>query len=151
MLGDVASARAEFAQLSPVARQHPEALEHEWSLLAAAQAWTEAFATAQRLVDLAPDQPFGWVHRAFALRRMPGGGLPQAWNALRPAHDRFPNDMLIAYNLACYAAQLKRPDEAWDWLQRAFANGGKEVVLKLAFADDDLRPLWPRLKEEEEA
>ena len=147
MLGDAVSARAEFDQLSAEARRQPEVLEHEWGLRAAANAWTEAFAVAERLVAVAPERSFGWIHRAFALRRMPGGNLDRAWAALRPAHDHFPKDFLIAFNLACYAAQLGRLDEAWGWLNKARANGSAEGVLRMALADEDLRPLWPRLQE----
>jgi hypothetical protein len=79
---------------------------------------------------------------------MDGGGLPQAWELLRPAHDRFPDEFLIAYNLACYAAQMGRIDEAWEWLGRASANNRRAAVRALALRDDDLRELWPRLQAE---
>lgn len=151
MLGDVVSARGELAQLSPASRAVPQVLELEWALHAEARAWSDAFAAAQRLVELAPDRSSGWIHRAYALRRVPGGGLPQAWDALRPAHDRFPEDYLIAYNLACYAAQMGKPDEAWDWLARAVALGKKEPIIRMALADRDLEMLWPRLRKEFEA
>jgi predicted Zn-dependent protease len=147
MLGDAVSARAEFDQLSAEARLQADVLEREWGLQAAANAWAEAFAVAERLVAVAPERAFGWIHRAFALRRMPDGGLDRAWDALRPAHGRFPKDFLIAFNLACYAAQLGRLDEAWEWLEKARAHGPAEGVLRMALADEDLRPLWPRLQE----
>ena len=148
MLGDVASAREEFARLSSATRAEPEVIEVEWGLHAEAQAWKEALEAAQRLVEKAPDRPFGWIHRAYALRRIAGGGLSEAWGALRPAHDLFPKEYLIPYNLACYAAQLERREEAWEWLQLAMALGKRAHVKKLALADHDLESLWPRIRED---
>jgi Flp pilus assembly protein TadD len=148
MLGDPASAREELAQLSPAARLVPEVLELEWALHAETQSWREALEAAQRLIAVAPDRASGWIHRAYARRRVPGGGLDQAWADLRPAHDRFPRNYLIAFNLACYAAQMGRPDEAWDWLARAVGLGGRDGVVPMALADRDLEPLWPRIRNE---
>jgi predicted Zn-dependent protease len=151
MLGDAASAREEFAQLSPAVRVVPEVLELEWALHAETSSWRDAFEAAERLVEVAPDRSSGWIHRAYALRRLPGGGLPRAWDALRPAHDRFPKNYLIAYNLACYAAQMGKPDEAWDWLARAVAVGEKDPIIRMALADQDLETLWPRIRNELDA
>lgn len=148
MLGDAASARAEFEQLSPEARAVPEVLELEWAMHAEAKAWSDAFAAAERLVRAAPERASGWIHRAYARRRMPGGGLAAAWELLRPAHDKFPKNSLIAFNLACYAAQMGRPIEAWEWLAHAVAVGDRNAILQMAVADPDLEPLWPRIREE---
>jgi predicted Zn-dependent protease len=148
MLGDVASAQEELAQLSPASRDEPGVLEFAWGLNAQAQAWTEAIRVAERLLAVAPQRAFGWIHRAYALRRAEGGGLEQAWDALRPAFEKFPKQFLIPYNLACYAAQMGRPEEAWEWLQRAFAiTKNPEKIRQMALADSDLEVLWPRLQE----
>jgi hypothetical protein len=34
-----------------------------------------------------PDDAFGWLHQAYALRRITGGGIQAAWDALLPAAD----------------------------------------------------------------
>lgn len=146
MLGDKVSAREEFAQLTAAARAQPEVLELEWSLHAEVLDWGAACAAAERLIAVAPDRSLGWIHRAYALRRLPGGGLSQAWDALRPAHDRFPDHPLIAYNLACYASQLGQLDQAWEWITRALARGRRVEILGMALNDPDLAPLWPRLR-----
>jgi len=136
-----------MARLTPTSRDRPEVLEFAWGLAAKLQDWLEAIRIADRLIQLAPRRAFGWIHRAYALRRSPAGGLDQAWAALRPSFDKFPRQLLIPYNLACYAAQMGRLDEAWEWLQRALAlakNPG--AVRQMALADPDLEPLWPRLQ-----
>ncbi len=72
--------------------------------------------------------------------------LLQSWEVLRPAYEKFPSEEVIAYNLACYAAQMGRLKEAWDWLERAGkAAGSLEVIKKRALADNDLEGLWPKL------
>jgi len=147
LLGDAAAARGELAQMAPASRDEPQVLEFEWALEAQAHAWTEAVRVAERLIELAPRRAFGWIHRAYALRRVEGGGLEQAWAALRPAFEKFPRQFLIPYNLACYAAQMGRPDDAWEWLQRAFASANQpETIRRMALADTDLETLWPRLR-----
>ena len=146
MLGDAASAWAELEKLTPAARKVPAVLELEWGIHAERRDWIAAAAAAQRLVDLAPQCSFGWIHRAYAARRQEGGGLHRAWDLLLPALDRFPKDPTVAYNLACYAAQLGRPDEAWALFQRTLASAPEPAkYLCLALTDDDLKPLWPRI------
>jgi tetratricopeptide (TPR) repeat protein len=146
MLGDASAARAELEKLTPALRQAPEVLAAEWETCAGASDWQRAYEVAQQIVSVAPDEVLGWIHRAYAARRRPGGGLPQAWDALRPAVDRFPKESLVLYNLGCYAAQMGRLEEAWDWLTRALhASQDAAHTIQMALADSDLAPLWPRL------
>jgi Flp pilus assembly protein TadD len=82
------------------------------------------------------------------LRRCPDGGLPQAWAALLPARERFPQEPVIPYNLACYAAQMNRLDEAFEWLRQAVTAAGKaDPIRQMATQDPDLEALRHRLKE----
>ena len=147
MLGDAPSALEELASLQPDSRNCTCVLELEWGIHAEREDWTAAAATAQRLIDLAPTHEFGWVHRAYALRRQPGGSVGHAREALLPALERFPRSQIIAYNLACYATQLGRPDEGWEWYLRAVQiSGGTGQIRKMALLDPDLEPLWPRIR-----
>lgn len=146
-LGNPAEAEAELQLLSPDAREHPDVLEVEFALHAHRADWPRALHTAQRLVAVAPERASGWLHRAYAVRRTPGGGLQAAWDALLPAAGKFPREPVIPYNLSCYAAQLGQLDEAWAWLQRATRLADKESIRRMAEADDDLLPLRHRLAE----
>jgi len=146
-LGSPREAISEIREMSLVGREKAEVLEVLWQLHAELQEWPESLIAAERLVEVAPDRSFGWVHRAYSLRRSPGGGLTAAWHALRPAADQFPEEQIIPYNLACYAAQMNRLDEAWSWLQRAMETAKEIRAVKLmALADEDLKPLWERIK-----
>jgi Flp pilus assembly protein TadD len=149
MLGDVQAAREELTKLAPSSQAHPEVLDVRWSVHAAKGEWQEAFQAAQQIVTSSPECSYGWVHRAYAARRKPGGGLSEAWDALRPAADLFPKVDIIPYNLACYAAQMGRADEAWTWLRKAMKAGRRvSRIREMALADSDLEPLWPRLQSE---
>jgi len=145
-LGNLAEARAELAKVAPEVAKHPTVLEVNWAVQAAGQDWPQALTTAEELVQKAGDRASGWLHRAYALRRVPGGGIEAAWKALLPAVDRFPEEPTIPYNLACYACQLSQLDEARRWLLRAIAVGDKSKIKSMASSDTDLQPLWPEVK-----
>lgn len=147
MLGRADCAREELERIAPALRETPPVLALTWEVCAAEGAWEAAYRAAQRLVEERPDEPAPWVHRAYALRRMPGGGLERAREALLPAWEKFPKEPLIPFNLACYAAVQGRLDEAWQWLQRARRIAGNSFVRRLALRDEDLAPLWDRVRQ----
>lgn len=146
-LGNPAEARAELAHLDPARQTHPDVLEVRWALAAEEENWAEGLEIAGELVQVAPGRASGWLHRAYALRRVPEGGLQQAREALLPAFKEFPEEATIPYNLACYACQLNELQEAREWLKRAVTAGGRERVKQMGLADPDLAPLWPELRE----
>jgi hypothetical protein len=66
---------------------------------------------------------------------------------LRPAFEKFPKTSIIPYNLACYAAQFGRLEEAWQWLHKAMAAAGDaQHIKRMALADADLQTLWERIR-----
>jgi Flp pilus assembly protein TadD len=145
-LGSPAEAKSELAQVSPARQQHPDVLEVRWALAVEQGSWEEALQVAQALVRRAPKRSSGWLHQAYALRRVPEGSVRKAWEALLPAFAKFPKEPTIPFNLACYACQLHQLDTARDLLQRAKAIGGKERVREMALQDSDLEPLWDELR-----
>ena len=145
-LGNPVEAGNEIARISPSCLDHPEVLETRWEICAAQQSWEAALDVADTLLQCEPTRPTGWIHRAYAVRRVKGGGLQQAWDALHPAFAMFPKVTVIPYNLACYAAQMGRLDDAWEWLHKAMESAGDVAVIKkMALADSDLKPLWERI------
>jgi tetratricopeptide (TPR) repeat protein len=148
MLGNPREAEAEFCRIDPERQRDPDLLEFKWGIHAAARDWQKAAATARLLQEMDPHRAFGWIHLAYSLRRVHDGGLAKAWDILRPAHDLFPKEALISYNLACYAAQLGQLDQAWDWLGKACATWGSDKTRTMALEDPDLAPLRERVKRE---
>jgi tetratricopeptide (TPR) repeat protein len=146
-LNNASEAAEEIARISPQFLDHPDVLEVRWAACAMLRSWEAALEIAEKLVARHPDRDSGWVHRAYALRRIKGGGLKAAADALRPAVEKFPKVSTIPFNLACYAAQLGRLDEAWEWLQKAIkAAGSVDTIKRNALADADLEPLWERVR-----
>ncbi len=144
-LGCAGEARAELAKISAANQKNPDVLEVRWTICAHEKQWRDALEIAEQELKFSPGESSGWLHRAYALRRVNGGGLSQAWDALLPAAEKFPAEPVIAYNLSCYACQLKQLADARKWLQRAVKIGGKNAIQKMALADDDLKPLWEEI------
>jgi Flp pilus assembly protein TadD len=145
-LGNPAEALAELEHVAPPNQHHPGVLEVRWVALAELKRWELALAAASELVRVKPDNASGWLHRAYALRRVSDGGLEQAWTALLPAAHMFPKEPLIPYNLACYACQLQKLDEAREQLKRAMTIGNPTEIKRMALLDEDLIPLWPEIR-----
>lgn len=149
-LGDCAEASAELAQLSETGTSHPHTLQLRWAIHARLEEWEKARDVADALVEGAPEMEAGWIHRAYATRRMPGGTIESAWLSLYPAAKLFPNEPIIPYNLACYECQLGRLSEAKAWLERALripkSEPEKRTIRRMALDDTDLEPLWPEIE-----
>jgi predicted Zn-dependent protease len=146
-LGNPAEASAELDRITPAQQEHPDVLEVRWSAAAEQKHWDAALQAAQALVRRAPERSSGWLHQAYALRRVAGGGIQKAWDALLPAVARFPKEPVIPFNLSCYACQLRQLDTARDWLRRALAVGGKDKIKQQALEDSDLEPLWAEIRQ----
>ena len=147
-LGNRVEARAELTLISPENFCHPLVLNLRWSLDAEEKKWDAALVTAQEIIAALPDDPTGWLHCAYALRRAKSGGLGKALAFLEPVAQQFPNEPVIPFNLACYACQLNQLNEARQWLKRASEIGGKKEIQLMALADDDLKPLWAEIKKQ---
>lgn len=149
LLGDVTEARSEFNQIRLALRTHPEVMEFEWRLLARERRWLAAAEVGERLVQSSPEDANAWVHRSYALHEL--HRTREAFDQLLPAAGRFPKEMIIPYNLACYTCQLGDLAAARRWLDRALAlsEGAQQKLIRLeaALEDTDLQPLWAELRE----
>ena len=145
-LGNPAEARKELEHISTGVKSHPAVLNLRWEIHALERNWPEALHAARQLLEAAPEVPGAWLHHAYALRRVPEGGLKAAWAALCPALEKFPKDPTIPYNLACYACQLDQMDTARTLLRQALENGNRTHMLQMALADTDLEALWPEIR-----
>jgi tetratricopeptide (TPR) repeat protein len=156
-LGNHIEANEELENITPQLRAHPDVLEMRWQIYAEAKKWEACVDIARAITNLAPSLPQGWLHLAYSLRRIKGGGVQAAWEALLPMAEKFPTAWLIPYNLACYAAQMQRLHGARDWLKRAIDIAEKigrfNEVRLMALDDLDLEQLWqeippPKIRQE---
>lgn len=145
-LGNYGEANEELENITASSRSHPDVLEVRWEIYAKAENWDACLDIARAILAQDPERMSAWIHHAYALRRLPSGGVQAAFEALLPAADKFGFQSIAPFNLACYAAQLGRIPEAESWLAIAFkrAEGnfeGKEMKL-MALNEPDLEPLW---------
>lgn len=145
-LGNVAEARAELNRISAAVQERADLLEVRWILDAREEDWPAALKTAERLVKIAPANASGWLHRAYATRRVSKDGVQKAEAVLIPAVEKFPEEPTIPYNLACYACVQGRLEDARNWLKEAVKRGGKKKIQKMALSDSDLEALWGEIK-----
>ena len=141
-LGLPLEAAAELAKITTLHQGHPDVLELRWHICAKEKQWPACMEIAATITQLAPDRVDGWIHRSFALHEL--HKTQEAFQQLFLVVDKFPSVWTIPYNLACYAAQLHRFDEAKKWLEQALALD-KKTVQQAAQDDKDLQPLWNNL------
>ena len=139
-LGNPAEAQAELERLSPGARGVVEVLGLRWSIGAHYKSWEDCIGIATKMIELAPKNIFGWIHRSFALHELKR--TQEARDLLLPGAKLFPKNETIPYNLACYECQLGRLIEARQWLEKALARTGPAALKQQALEDLDLQPLW---------
>ena len=141
-LGDLVSASDELEEITPELRAHPAVLAVRYDIYAKAKKWNMAAEIAAGLVKMLPKEVASWICFAYATRRKPGGGIPQAKEILIEAKSKFPKEYLISYNLACYECQLGNLKTAKRRLKKAIDLAGKKEIRQQALEDPDLEPLW---------
>ena len=144
-LGNWSEANEDLERITPQLRRHPDVLEVRWGVYASAKKWEEALDIATALTQLVPDHSEAWTHRSFALHELKR--TREARENLLPIVDKFPDDYMIRYNLACYECQLGNLKVAFQWLEKAIDLAGKEEIRLMALEDRDLEPLWPDIGE----
>jgi tetratricopeptide (TPR) repeat protein len=139
-LGNQVEAGEELEKVTPRLRAHPYVLEMRWQIHAAAKNWDAALDIASTLVQLLPENSFGWVHRSYCLHELKR--TREARDELLPMVEKFPDEAILRYNLACYECQLGRLEQAKGWLEKAVEVGGARKIKLMALNDPDLAPLW---------
>jgi predicted Zn-dependent protease len=138
-------ASAELANIPAALQSHPDVLQVRWAIHAAAKEWESAVEVAEAFRQAKPHSPFGFVHLAYALHEMKR--TQEAQDVLLPVLDKFRDEFIIRYNLACYACQLGDGEGAWRWLEKSMALTDPDEVKKMALNDPDLEPLRAQIKQ----
>jgi hypothetical protein len=68
----------------------------------------------------------GWVHRSYYLHELKN--TEEARDNLLRVVDKFLEDPIMRYNLACYECQLGKLEPAKNWLQKACEVGDPEKI-----------------------
>ena len=146
-LGNALEAHQELDRIRPQFQTHPDVMAVRCDLYAKEGKWEMAAGLVTILRDANPLDSQLWITLAYATRRKADGGLNDAKKILLEAHKFFRRESIIAYNLACYECQLGDMNSARDWLEKAFSIGDSYTLKVMALSDQDLKPLWPELKE----
>lgn len=144
-LGNLQEATEELEKISLENRSHPDVLAVRYTVYDVAKRWELAAEVAQALCKLVPENPLGWIHLSYSLHEMKR--TKEAWDVLLPVANKFADDDLIAYNLACYACQLGNLKEAMKWLEKAIDLADSKEIKLRALNDPDLQPLWADISE----
>jgi tetratricopeptide (TPR) repeat protein len=83
--------------------------------------------------------PSAWERSAPALAFFATQEYEKAREALLEAHEEFPDDATVLFNLACAESLLGQADEAVDHLRQSIAND--ESFRELAQTDSDFDPI----------
>jgi tetratricopeptide (TPR) repeat protein len=148
-LGLLDDAAAELAALPEDIQEHQEVLSVLWELYAKRKDWAAALATAQSLLASDSESPNGWIKQSYSLHELKR--TQEAWNELVLVAPKFPNVSEIPYNLACYACQLGRLEQARRYLIEARRvvekEGNARRFREIALADPDLAPMRDEIRE----
>jgi tetratricopeptide (TPR) repeat protein len=140
-LGMFLDADAELDKIDPFNRVVPEVLQVRLEIYRGLKKWDLMQVVAKKLAEYDPGILEWHISRAYAVRR--AESIERAKPILLDAVERFPEEPLIHYNLACYECQLGDLESAKERLKKAFQTepGYREVALD----DPDLEPLWSEL------
>ena len=138
-------ANEELERISAEMRGHPEVLQVRCRVYAAASKWEAAVEIAQGICQLAPDEPFGWILLSCGLHQTKR--TKEALDTLLHVAHKFPNNWLVAYNLACYHTQLGELGQAWRWLGYAMDKADTKEFKIQGLDEPDFQPLWRRTGE----
>lgn len=139
-LGMPEEALGELEEAFASTDQNPAVLQLRTDLLTSLSRWQEAAEICLRMIGLDPGNPFWWIQGAYSVRR--ARSITEAETILRDALVHHPRNVLITYNLACYACVQGRLDEAISLYGRAIALDEK-TVFTMSLRDPDLAAIHP--------
>lgn len=133
----------ELKSLSEEAQCDPLAIVLWMHVHYALAQWEQCLESATKLIRDAAAKAHPYVSGSIALYRL--HRTQDAWDFLRPVLDKFRDDWSVPYNLACYAAQLGRLEDALEMFNLASKRGDAAKIKAHGLKDPDLEPIWPMI------
>jgi tetratricopeptide (TPR) repeat protein len=144
--GNPQAASSKLEKISSAFRNHPDVLDLQCRIFQQEKRWRAALDIARRYSQAAPEKVNGWLAQALCLHHM--DLTEAALDTLLPLVTVFPNEHVVAYDIARYSSRLGRFPAAQQWIGRACTIGGKANVLKKALVDPDFEALRHHLGRE---
>jgi hypothetical protein len=138
-LGMTADAFREFESLPPSARTGIEGLTLLMEIHRAEEEWEAMESVAARLWEAEPENVDHWIDWALALRQSDSVGSARV--LLLEAVERFPDEALLHFHLACCECRLGNISEARRHLLESKKRCRVCRVLMLT-DEGDLEPFW---------
>lgn len=133
-LGLADDAWEELESLPPDQRDCAAVVELRVEIYRQLEKWEAARIDAEAMTRRNPKNSGWWISWAYALRREKS--VEEAREILREALQLHPDELMISYNLACYASVLGELDEARRLLKRVFSEDSD--FRAMAVEDPDL-------------
>lgn len=140
-LGLHSEAREELSQLSAIAAERPDALEISALCFMGEARWAEALPLTQKLCQMEPKEPGGYIHAAYCLHEL--GQTHEALDLLARGPAALKAKPVYYYNVGCYMAKLGQKDQALKLLEQSFEMDGS--LRSYAKKDPDLASLREKL------
>ena len=137
-LGMIQEANDEIEAIPTPAKISKDVMGARVEIYSAAREWEHMREVAAFLVREWPEDAQHWISLANATRRC--RSITEAVAHLVNAMALHPDEPIIPFNLACYAAQAGRIEDAKLCLVRAIALSPD--IRQRALDDPDLEPLW---------
>ena len=143
-LGNYLEANEELEKIEPKLRAHPAVLEIRYKIYSGANKWEMALGVAEGMIGMLPENSWGYFYSAFALHELKR--TEEAYEVVKAVIHKFPDHQIMHYNLACYACQIGKLEDAMVLLEMAIDMKGLDIRT-MALEDPDLEPLWEKIGE----
>lgn len=109
--------------------------------------WKRMELASKRLAELEPENPFGWINWAYALRER--NKVKEALCVAEAGLEFVPEEGVLWFNFACYCSLLGQVESASRHLDEAIRLD--KAFESEAVNDPDLDNLWKWMRSTEEA
>jgi tetratricopeptide (TPR) repeat protein len=141
-LGLHSEAREELSHLSPESQNRADVIELVVLCLMGEKRWAEGLALTQKLRELEPKEPGGYIHAAYCLHEL--GQTHEALDLLSRGPSVLQTKPVYYYNIGCYLACLGQDEKALKLLEQSFEMDGS--LRSHARKDPDLASLRQKLE-----
>jgi len=137
-LGMINEAARELDSIDPADQDHADLLTMRVRLYLESKKWLRMELAAKELAEREPENPYGWVNWAYALRER--NRIKEARCVAEAGLEFVIEDAVLWFNNACYCSLLGDVEEASECLDKAISLDKRFEAESVS--DTDLDNLW---------